>query len=101
MQQRVRMFYLFVEPEIIMLVLAGVITKITQITSPSELHNRISECQDSHSVFPLSHWLWSGGTDVRGRGVSMEMGATVAFQEDGSWQNEAEYQRRLRIRQVK
>lgn len=29
----------------------------------------------------------------------MEMGATVAFQEDGSWQNEAE--QRLRIRQVK
>lgn len=49
----------------------------------------------------LSHWLWSGGTDVRGRGVAMEMGATVAFQEDGSWQNEAEHQRQLRIRQVK
>lgn len=31
----------------------------------------------------------------------MEMGATVAFQEDGSWQNEAEHQRRRRIGQVK
>lgn len=26
----------------------------------------------------------------------MEMGATVAFQEDSSWQNEAEHQQRLR-----
>lgn len=31
----------------------------------------------------------------------MEMGATVAFQEDGSLQNEAEYQQWLRIGQVK
>lgn len=45
-----------IEPEVIMLFLAGV---ITQITSPSELHNRISECQGSRSL-PLSHWLWSG-----------------------------------------
>lgn len=35
-----------------MLVLAAVITQITQITSPSELHNRISECQGSHSLLP-------------------------------------------------
>lgn len=49
----------------------------------------------------LSHWLWSGGTDVRGREVAMEMGATVAFQEDGSWQKEAKHQQWLRIRQVK
>lgn len=26
----------------------------------------------------------------------MEMGATVAFQEDGSWQNEAEHQQQLK-----
>lgn len=68
------MFYLFVELEVIALVLAGVITQITQITSPSELHNRIlrvSRLSFSHS---LSHWLWSGGTDVRGRGVAMETG---------------------------
>lgn len=45
---------------------------------------------------PLSHWLWSGGTDVRSRGVAMEMGTTVAFRED-----EAEHRRWLRIRQVK
>lgn len=44
----------------------------------------------------LSHWLWSGGTDVRSRGVAMEMGATVAFQED-----DAEHRQWLRIRQVK
>lgn len=31
----------------------------------------------------------------------MEMGTTVAFQEDGSWKNEGEHQQRLRIRQVK
>lgn len=35
-----------------MLVLAGAATQITQITSPSELHNRISECQGSHSLPP-------------------------------------------------
>lgn len=40
----------------------------------------------------LSHWLWSGGTDVRGRGVATETGATVAFQEDDSWYDEAEHQ---------
>lgn len=45
-----RLFYLFVEPEVIMLVLAGTITKIIHITSPSYLYNRISECQDSHSL---------------------------------------------------
>lgn len=44
----------------------------------------------THSL-SLSHWLWSAGADVRGRRVAMEMGATVAFQEDGSWQNEAEH----------
>lgn len=52
-QQCVWMFYLSVEPEVIVLILAGVITQITQITSPSELQNRISECQGSHSL-PLS-----------------------------------------------
>lgn len=51
-QQCVWMFYLFVEPEVIVLVLAGVITQITQIASPSELQNRISECQGSHSIPP-------------------------------------------------
>lgn len=90
------MFYSPSEPEVVMLVLAGAATQITQITSPSELHNRISECQGSHSLPPLSHWLWSGGTDVRSRGVAMEMGTTVAFRED-----EAEHRRWLRIRQVK
>lgn len=93
------MFYLFVEPEVFMLALEGVINKITQITS-SELHNRISECQASHSLSRF-HWLWSIGTDVRGSVVAMEMGATVAFQEVGSWQNEAQHQQRLRIGQVK
>lgn len=95
------MFYAPAEPEVVVLVLAGATAQITQITSLSELHNRISECQGSHSLPPSSHWLWSGGTDVRGRGVAMEMGATVAFQEDGSWQNEAEHQQRRRIGQVK
>lgn len=74
---------------------------ITQITSPCELHNRISECQGSHFSPSSSHWLWSAGTDVRGRGVAMEMGATVAFQEDGSWQNEAKHQQSLGTRGVK
>lgn len=68
---------------------ARLTTKITHITSAAELHNRISVSR-THS---LSHWLWSGGADVRGRQVAMEMGATVAFQEDGSWQNEAEQRR--------
>lgn len=48
------MFYSPSEPEVVMLVLAGAATQITQITSPSELHNRISECQGSHSLPPLS-----------------------------------------------
>lgn len=54
-QQCAWLFYLFVEPEVIVLVLAGVITQMTQITSPSELHNRIWECQGSHSLpaFPI------------------------------------------------
>lgn len=43
------------EVEFIVLILASVITQITQITYPSELHNRISECQGSHSLphFPI------------------------------------------------
>lgn len=58
MQPCVWMFYLFVEPQSIMPVLAGVMTEITQITSSSELHSRISECQDSHS-FPLAvEWCY-------------------------------------------
>ena len=56
--------------------------EITQITSATELHNRISVSRTNS--LSLSHWLWSGGADVRGRRVAMEMGATVAFQEDGS-----------------
>ncbi len=59
---------------------------------------RVSRLSFSPSLF---HWRWSSGTDVRDRRVAMAMGATVAFQEDGSWQNEAEHQHRLRMRQVK
>lgn len=51
-QQCAWRFYVLVELEVIVLILAGVITQITQITSPSELHNRISECQGSHSLPP-------------------------------------------------
>lgn len=58
---------------------------------------RITQQDSSVKTHSLSHWLWSGGADVRGRQVAMEMRATVAFQEDGSWQNEAEH----RLRQVK
>lgn len=67
-------------------------TVITQITFPCELHNRIFRVSRLSFSPSLSHWLLSGGTDVRGREVAMEMSATVAFEEDGSWQNEAEHQ---------
>ena len=45
-----------VEPEVTVLVLAGV---INQITSPSESHNKISECQGSHSLpsSPIGYWV--------------------------------------------
>lgn len=58
MQPCVWMFYLFVEPQSIMPVLAGVMTEITQITSSSELHSRISECQDSHSLPLAVEWCY-------------------------------------------
>lgn len=44
----------------------------------------ITQQDSSVKTHSLSHWLWSGGADVRGRQVAMEMRATVAFQEDGS-----------------
>lgn len=101
MQQHVRLFYLFVGPEGIVLVLAGAITKIIHITSPSELYNRISECQDSHSLSASPIGCGVVVLMSEAEGLPWRWGATVAFQEDGSWQNEAEHQRQLRIRQVK
>lgn len=73
------MSHLFVEPQVIVPFLAGVMTKIIQTTSSSELHNRISKVSRLSFSLLLSHWLWSGVADVRGKEVAMEMGATVAF----------------------
>lgn len=82
----------------IVLILAGIIAQITQITPPYGSLNRISQ---SFELLILSLPLLIAGTDVRGRGVTMEMCITVAFQEDGSWQHEAEHRQQLIIGRVK
>lgn len=102
LQLRAKTFYVFVEAEVVMLILAGAITRITQITSPSKLYRmfyRVSRLSFSLSRSPIGCGVVVLMSEAEG--LPWRWVPRWHFKRTAHGKNEADHQGLLRIRQVK